>query len=362
MTTRQMVGSEERLNKDNQRQEEVINYARERIKLIREEIQIQKEKNKLEKSSLDALLSGDIEGFFKQQAAVGAQAALKSGNQGLVSNFGATAVGAGFQDLAGQKGVDAATKRRAAGMALNQFGITDQRQADVLAEQTPEVRSLNAEAQGFAEVMQQASSALTQMEKNELSITAQQVNLIEKKAGRAANLRTRTTNRTENFYRGGPVYANRGIFVPRGTDTVPAMLTPGEFVVNRASVQKGNNLAVLKAMNSNQQASGPAMAQGGQVQYRMFGGMIDAIGKTFEAALPNLQNVFSGFTSAVEKLTGMQIGVKLDPTNINVTFNNTSFLEKLSEDVRIAVLAEVRNQIPNIQHRPGGGHKLDNVG
>jgi len=361
MTTKQMVGSEDRLNKDNERQEEVINYARERIDLIREEIRIQKEKNKLEKSSLDALLSGDIEGFFKQQAAVGAQAALKSGNQGLVSNFGATAVGAGFQDLAQQEGVDAATKRRAAGMALNQFGITDQGAADVLAEQTPEIRALNAEAQEFAKVMSEASIALTQMERNELVITAQQVNLIEKKAGRAAKLRTGTTNRTENLYRGGPVYANRGIFVPRGTDTVPAMLTPGEFVVNRASVQRGNNLAVLKAMNSNQQAAGPAMAQGGQVQYRQFGGIIDAIGKTFEAALPNLQNVFSGFTSAVEKLTGMQIGVNLGASTVTLNIAS-NVLERLPELIRGHVYKEIVRQLPKIQHLPNGGHKLDDVG
>lgn len=35
---------------------------------------------------------------------------------------------------------------------------------------------------------------------------------------------------------GGPIYAEDGRFVPRGTDTVPAMLTPGEFVMRRAAV------------------------------------------------------------------------------------------------------------------------------
>jgi hypothetical protein len=33
--------------------------------------------------------------------------------------------------------------------------------------------------------------------------------------------------------RGGVVYAATGMFIPRGTDTVPAMLTPGEGVVSR---------------------------------------------------------------------------------------------------------------------------------
>ena len=36
-------------------------------------------------------------------------------------------------------------------------------------------------------------------------------------------------------------------FAPKGTDTVPAMLTPGEFVVNRAAAQK--NLPLLNAIN-----------------------------------------------------------------------------------------------------------------
>lgn len=35
---------------------------------------------------------------------------------------------------------------------------------------------------------------------------------------------------------GGLIYASNGRFIPRGTDTVPAMLTPGEFVMRRAAV------------------------------------------------------------------------------------------------------------------------------
>lgn len=42
----------------------------------------------------------------------------------------------------------------------------------------------------------------------------------------------------------GVLYANRGMFVPRGTDTQPAMLTPGEGVINRAG------MAALDRINS----------------------------------------------------------------------------------------------------------------
>jgi hypothetical protein len=151
---------------------------------------------------------------------------------------------------------------------------------------------------------------------------------------------------------GGLIYANKGMFIPRGTDTVPAMLTPGEFVVNRAAVNRGNNLQLLKAMNgggntggNNSQAAG--MAAGGQVGYYQFGGMVDTLGAIFSEAGSSLTSVFSGFTSAVEKLQDMQISIKLDPTNVNVNFNGTSFLATLKEDVKNDLLEVVRNELGN---------------
>ena len=59
---------------------------------------------------------------------------------------------------------------------------------------------------------------------------------------------------TQNKARGGIVYANRGMFVPKGTDTVPAMLTPGEFVVNAKSAQKHRGL--LEQINTQYKAAG----------------------------------------------------------------------------------------------------------
>ena len=54
----------------------------------------------------------------------------------------------------------------------------------------------------------------------------------------------------QGFQTGGVVYAQGGgrmvNFQPRGTDTVPAMLTPGEFVVNRAATKE--NLPLLHAI------------------------------------------------------------------------------------------------------------------
>jgi uncharacterized protein YukE len=53
-----------------------------------------------------------------------------------------------------------------------------------------------------------------------------------------------------------PLYAAGGTFVPRGTDTVPAMLTPGEFVVNRQAT--ANNLGLLNTLNNGGNIGKPA--------------------------------------------------------------------------------------------------------
>jgi hypothetical protein len=68
------------------------------------------------------------------------------------------------------------------------------------------------------------------------------------------------------FAQGGMVYASNGMMIPyepRGTDTVPAMLTPGEFVVNRAATQA--NLPLLHAINQSKGGSIKGFADGGVV-------------------------------------------------------------------------------------------------
>ena len=61
----------------------------------------------------------------------------------------------------------------------------------------------------------------------------------------------------------GLQFANGGsVFSPRGTDTVPAMLTPGEFVVNRNATQQ--NLPLLKSINSGETSY---LSGGGKVGY-----------------------------------------------------------------------------------------------
>ena len=62
-------------------------------------------------------------------------------------------------------------------------------------------------------------------------------------------------NKIPRFADGGLVGVN-GVTLPGfGTDTVPAMLTPGEFVMNRRAVEN-NGLGLLSAMNSGKEVGG----------------------------------------------------------------------------------------------------------
>jgi len=100
----------------------------------------------------------------------------------------------------------------------------------------------------------------------------------------------------EKKARGGMIYASKGTLVnyqPRGTDTVPAMLTPGEFVVNRSSTQQ--HLPLLKAINSG------TYSHGDLVQKFNRGGIV----------FPNYHSfgAMSGSSNASMDLTGLFKGV-----------------------------------------------------
>jgi hypothetical protein len=69
---------------------------------------------------------------------------------------------------------------------------------------------------------------------------------------------------------GGPIPAGAGgagMFRARGTDTVPAMLTPGEYVVNAASAR--HNMGLLEAINDQR---GPLGLSAGGIAYLARGG------------------------------------------------------------------------------------------
>ena len=78
------------------------------------------------------------------------------------------------------------------------------------------------------------------------------------------------------------------IFSPRGTDTVPAMLTPGEFVVNRSATQQ--NLPLLQSINSGKTSY---LSKGGPVLYAAGGAKVEAV-RADITARPELRQKYQG--------------------------------------------------------------------
>jgi len=159
--------------------------------------------------------------------------------------------------------------------------------------------------------------------------------------------------------RGGVVYANRGIFVPRGTDTVPAMLTPGEFVVRREAVNRGNNLQMLHAMNNGGNSSGMARGgkvgyynSGGRVQYKRDGGILGNIGGALgidPQLVTTLGNVFTKFVTtfndSIKNLQNTKLQIKMDSVNVNVNLNASTMLNQISQEAKTEIMRQVVTKI-----------------
>ena len=133
-------------NRDDDRRPELkkandglIQFTRQRIKLLQQEMSIVKQKNALERSAIDALLSGDAEAFFEQQSASAAASALKSGNTALIRSLDASAVGAGLKSLQdqGTSSTELFSAARTAGLS--------QQQARIFSGTTEEETSLRRE-------------------------------------------------------------------------------------------------------------------------------------------------------------------------------------------------------------------------
>ena len=118
---------------------------------------------------------------------------------------------------------------------------------------------------------------------------------------------------------GGIIYASQGTavdFAPQGTDTVPAMLTPGEFVVNRSATQK--NRPILEAINN-------GYSKGGSVSYYAGGGFVagsaaaaDDIWKYDASKKPITVDSFreAPTLDPYDAYTGLTIGREIAPSKV----------------------------------------------
>lgn len=324
------------------------------IDVRKRELEVIEAKNKREQESLQSAIAGDFQKFFEGQAATGATAAIALGDQNLASAFGQSAIASAFSDLQSlqQSGVSSVfgqqiggtggLAERAAQFGLAGVGINSG--ADIAAGTTPEQEAIRAEIRGLAGVLPAAASA-------EQEAAAKQVEAADKQV-EAARL---------NLDRAGvgvPPAVNRAsggaIFRRRGTDTVPAMLTPGEFVVRKSAVQRGNNLQLLRAMNNGGSAS-PQSSSGG-AQYLSNGDLVrnSVSSDGMSTAAAQFTKAASDFSQAVTKLSQIKIHVQLDTTNINVNLTGTSALQSMSEQIKDDIMTFVGSEISNYKASEGG--------
>jgi hypothetical protein len=366
-------------------QKQQVETIRSLIKLEEENLRLIGEKNKLEKDSVDALVSGDIDKFFEQQAAAGAQAAIALGSERLQGAFGANALGAAAQDIkrqqeAGQQtlfgqqlaGAGGLTER-AFGAAIGARGITDPRLAQVAAGTTAEENAAQSRLRDLGGALGEAGQLgadLAQMEVAQATMNVKQAEIKLQEvidSGKQASAEAeQQMGQAVGRRLGGLIYANRGIFVPRGTDTVPAMLTPGEFVVRREAVQRGNNLQMLQAMNrgssTGQSSIGGAvgMANGGMVRYRADGSTGPESGgmglntEVITRLAQSLDKFNTDLSSNIDKLNSTNFNIKLDTTNVNVNLTGSSFLSKMKDELRDELMGEIGNKITNYKSGEGG--------
>jgi TP901 family phage tail tape measure protein len=347
------------------------------IKLEEDQLKITQEKNKLEKDSLESLVKGDVEEFFKKQSAVGATAAIASGDERLMKLYGSQALGAASMDIQRQQEAGVQTlygqqlagpgglSEAAAGAALSSMGVRDARAAQVLSGTTPEEEASKSRLRQLGGMLGETGQLGTEMAEMQVQTETVIVNAAKLELADVVN-RGREAGNAVGMAKGGLLYASNGIFVPRGTDTIPAMLTPGEFVVNRNAVQRGNNLRVLQAMNNGSSGvsnNGTAMmADGGMVRYRRFGSKNAESPSPSPSSSSDSMSIFTAalntfnrdLTKNIEALKSTEIKIKLDATNVNINLTGMQALASVSQSVKNEILTEIMNKINTLRATTDG--------
>jgi hypothetical protein len=148
----------------------------------------------------------------------------------------------------------------------------------------------------------------------------------------------------QRWKRGGRGYADGGS-IPSSSDTVPAMLTPGEFVMSREAVQS-HGVGYMKQLNKGHV---PGFNRGGvvgrgNVQYRQDGGlmssMVQGAGAMLGLDTSDLSGILEGFQggliSGLDGVVKQFTGVEGAFTNLAATFSNLTMQHSFSGDMTLA--------------------------
>jgi hypothetical protein len=167
----------------------------------------------------------------------------------------------------------------------------------------------------------------------------------------------------EMFNKGGMVYASKGQKISSSIDTIPAMLTPGEFVVNKNATS--NNLPLLQSLN-----------KGGSVRYYQYGGAVDAgntgaskgssgpingYNLTIDSETQNALSLFNkDFGSYVDKLINFSfpsIPDKIEMVGnhtVDVRISGAAAFEAIETRVKELITSSVDSKMGEIWSQTGG--------
>ena len=170
---------------------------------------------------------------------------------------------------------------------------------------------------------------------------------------------------TQKRAKGGLIYRADGgaapvNWSPKGSDTVPAMLTPGEFVINRNSTQK--YLPILEAINNGNATAGQIVTyanRGGVIKPKYFqeggnvnggaSGVSTSYSMGFDSAtLAAIQQFDKSVQAFGEALAGLELGnVRIDEASLGALGDFTSkfaqFTESLSK-LNVPPIIDIKGQ------------------
>lgn len=330
------------------------------IDIRKQELNIIKARNEQERAGLEDALKGDFTKLFDAQAAQGVIASVATG--GGVNGFSQTAIADAIDNLRSQQEAGATEAfgqnitsliERVASGGLANVGLGGAN-AQVLAGTTTEEEQLKKEIRELAAVLPAAAQSEMQAAELQLQAARDQV----RAAGQRLNTAGGDPQSVKDKKFAGNYATGGAIFRKRGTDSVPAMLTPGEFVVRRSAVQRGNNLNMLRAMNGGGDAKsigGTVYASGGGLNTSSGGGEIDF--SSLSKAANAMTTASNAMKIMVEKLGQLKLNVTLAPTNHNVNVTGTSALLAMGEEIQEKILDMVGKKLS--RSKASGGGRLD---
>jgi hypothetical protein len=230
---------------------------------------------------------------------------------------------------------------------LQKMGATED-QAKALYQAGEEEKRLQEEAKQIAVERENAAAALLNQE---VQNTTTMVNLQNQQLQQLQQINASLQGRAINAAMGGgmpqaPLPQGRAIggriFASRGTDTVPAMLTPGEFVMSRQAVNRigVNNLA---AMNGGKRKASVV----GGVNYAYEGGQSSGAsgGMNFDNMIAAMNNLASKLDSIANMAITHTHNVTVDGLISLGGLNIDSIVQAIGQSIGRLVAGEVARQL-----------------